>query len=62
MPNANEIVALTNILHPLYMSELVRLDAWGRQIQVEVSGSAFRLISTGADGVRGTADDIIVAP
>jgi len=61
-PNASEIVALTNILHPTYMSDLVRLDAWGRQIRYEVVGAGFRLLSDGADGVRGTADDILLAP
>jgi hypothetical protein len=61
-PNANEIVGLTNLLHPLYMSDLIRLDAWGRPIQFEISGSSYRLISYGADGVRGTPDDIVVAP
>ena len=61
-PNASEIVGLTNLLHPLYMSDLIRLDAWGRPIQVEVSGTTYRLISLGTDGVRGTADDIVVAP
>jgi hypothetical protein len=61
-PNASEIVALTNILHPTYMSDLVRLDAWGRQIRYEVVGAGFRLLSDGADGVRGTPDDILLAP
>jgi len=61
-PNATEIVALTNILHPTYMSDLVRLDAWGRQIRYEVVGAGFRLLSDGADGVRGTPDDILLAP
>ena len=61
-PNASEIVALTNILHPTYMTDLVRLDAWGRQIRYEVVGAGFRLLSDGADGVRGTADDILLAP
>jgi hypothetical protein len=61
-PNATEIVALTNILHPTYMSDLVRLDAWGREIRYEVVGAGFRLLSDGADGVRGTPDDILLAP
>jgi hypothetical protein len=61
-PKATDIVSLTNILHPTYMADLVRLDAWGHQIRYEVTGSRFRLISDGADGVRGTADDLLLAP
>jgi hypothetical protein len=62
VPNATEIVGLTNLLHPLYMSDLVRQDAWGRAIHFEVSGTSYRLISFGADGMRGTSDDIVLAP
>jgi len=61
-PNAAEIVGLTNILHPTYMVDLVRLDGWGRPIRYEVVGTSFRLLSDGADGVRGTPDDILLAP
>lgn len=61
LPNAKDIVTLTDALHPLYMSDLIRLDGWGQPIGYEVSaGSAFRLVSTGADARRGTADDVIV--
>jgi len=61
-PKATDIVSLTNLLHPTYMTDLVRLDAWGRQIRYEVVGPRFRLLSDGADGIRGTADDILLAP
>jgi len=61
-PSATDIVGLTNILHPTYMTDLVRLDAWGRQIRYEVVGASFRLASDGADGVRGTPDDLQLAP
>ena len=61
-PSATDIVGLTNILHPTYMTDLVRLDAWGRQIRYEVVGASFRLVSDGADGVRGTPDDLQLAP
>jgi hypothetical protein len=61
LPNATDIVTLTDALHPLYMADLIRLDGWGQPIQYEVTaGSTFRLLSTGADEVRGTADDVIV--
>ena len=61
-PDALEIVGLTNILHPTYMADLVRLDAWGRPIRYEIVGTGFRLLSDGPDGVRGTPDDILLAP
>jgi hypothetical protein len=60
IPAARDIVALTDILHPRYMSELVRVDSWGNAIDYEVAGTAIRLISRGPDGRRGTADDIVV--
>jgi hypothetical protein len=60
LPSATDIVALTNVLHPQYMTDLIRNDAWGNAIEYEVAGSTFRLVSKGADGVRGTADDIVL--
>ena len=59
-PNASTITALSDVLHPQYMTDLVRADAWGRPIRYEVAGGNFRLLSYGVDGVRGTADDIIL--
>ena len=60
-PTARDIVSLTDILHPLYVSELVREDGWGHPIEYEVTGaSTYRLVSAGADGQRGTADDVVV--
>jgi hypothetical protein len=61
-PNATDIVGLTNLLHPLYMMDLIRQDAWGRPIHYEVSATGYRLFSFGADGIRGTADDIVLSP
>ena len=61
-PKASDIVSLTDLLHPAYMADLVRLDAWGHPIRYEVLGTRFRLSSDGADGVRGTADDLLLAP
>ena len=57
-PAASDIVDLTNILHPTYMTDLVRTDAWNRPIRYESSGNTFRLLSYGPDGIRGTADDV----
>jgi Type II secretion system (T2SS), protein G len=61
LPNASDIVGLVDILHPQYMNELVREDAWGKPILYEVTGAGtYRLISDGPDGRRGTPDDIVV--
>jgi type II secretion system (T2SS) protein G len=61
LPSASDIKALTDVLHPLYMRELVLEDAWGRQILVETSTSNLRFRSVGPDGVRDTPDDLLSA-
>src|SRR6266705_828496 len=62
LPKATDIVGLTDILHPKYMSDLVREDGWGNPIIYAVTGpSAFRLVSHGADALPGTRDDIVVS-
>lgn len=61
LPNARDIVALTDTLHPSYMTALIREDGWGNPIIYEITGnSTFRLLSRGADGRRGTADDVVI--
>ena len=61
LPNARDIVGLTDILHPQYMNDLVRQDGWGKPIIYELTGPlTFRLISQGPDGLPGTGDDIVV--
>ncbi len=61
IPSARDLVTLTDLLHPLYMTDLIRVDAWGKSIDFEVtSASSFRLVSKGPDGVGGTTDDIVV--
>jgi hypothetical protein len=61
LPDARDIVGLTDVLNPRYMSELVREDGWGKPIHYEVMGSAaFRLTSDGPDGRGGTSDDIVI--
>lgn len=62
IPVAPDITRLTDILHPLYISELIREDGWGAPIEYQVMGTTFRLVSAGPDGVRGTADDIVFDP
>jgi hypothetical protein len=59
LPAGSDIKALTDVLHPLYMRDLVLDDAWGRPIVVESSASNLRFRSLGPDGVRGTPDDLL---
>jgi hypothetical protein len=58
-PAGTTVQALGDTLHPQYMSDLVLSDAWGRPIEVESSAAAMRFRSLGADGLRGTADDVL---
>ena len=61
IPAAADIVALTDTLYPRYMNRLVREDGWGNPILYEAApNSTFKLISRGADGRRGTPDDVVV--
>ena len=62
IPMASDITRLTDILHPLYISELIRQDGWGAPIAYQVMGTTYRLVSPGPDGVRGTSDDIVFDP
>jgi hypothetical protein len=58
-PQATTALALSDALHPQYMSDLVLDDAWGRPIEVETSGASLRFRSLGPDGQRGTSDDVL---
>jgi hypothetical protein len=61
LPSARDIVGLTDILHPRYVSQLVREDGWGYPLEYEVTGaSTYHLMSVGPDGRRGTADDVVL--
>jgi type II secretion system (T2SS) protein G len=59
-PQAQNIVKLTDILFPAYMSEIIRYDAWNRELIFNSTRpDSFELLSLGADGVRVTPDDIV---
>ena len=62
IPAAPDIVRLTDVLHPLYISDLIREDGWGDPLDYQVMGATFRLVSAGPDGVLGTPDDIVFDP
>jgi hypothetical protein len=59
LPAAKDIVTLTDILYPQYMSVLLREDGWGRPFSYEGTANTYKLISLGADARRGTPDDIV---
>jgi hypothetical protein len=62
-PQARNIVELTDLLVPNFMSEVIRYDAWNRELVFRsVSPDSFELISLGPDGIRGTGDDIVLRP
>lgn len=58
-PQARDIKALADVLHPQYMKDLILDDAWGRPIEVEASNPNVRFRSAGPDGQSGTPDDIV---
>jgi hypothetical protein len=59
LPVFKDYVELSNALYPLYLSPLIREDAWGQPLFAYSSGAnAVRLVSAGPDGKPGTADDI----
>ena len=61
LPQLGTESALADILHPLFMKDLIRQDAWGREIQYEWRGQdAYLLRSSGPDGVHGNADDVLL--
>ncbi|MFY9553943.1 MAG: type II secretion system protein GspG [Blastocatellia bacterium] len=51
--------ALMDNLAPRYMSSIIRLDAWSRELDYKGSASAYRLASLGPDGKPNTGDDIV---
>lgn len=62
-PDVPDIVKLTDILVPVYLSQVIRYDAWNRQLVYKASGAnSFQLSSLGADGAPGTMDDVILVP
>ncbi len=53
---------VSDVLHPLFMPDLIRDDAWGSSIRYETANGSYQLRSSGPDGVAGNADDILVNP
>ena len=61
-PELSDGAHISDVLHPVFMSVLVREDSWGGSIVYERSADGgFRLSSAGPDGRSGTGDDIVVS-
>jgi hypothetical protein len=59
LPDFIDYIALSDALSPLYLSPLIREDAWNHALAaVRLSQDTIRLVSAGPDGKPGTADDI----
>lgn len=58
---AEDQSVLVDHLSPRYTSSVLRLDPWHRPYKYKGAQSSFTLRSVGADGVEGTADDIVKA-
>ena len=62
LPDVSPDGYLSDILHPLFISELIRDDAWGSAIRYESGDGSYSLRSSGPDRVVGSPDDIVVSP
>ena len=51
--------ALIDHLAPSYLSSIIRLDAWSRELNYKGSSNSYRLSSLGPDGKADTDDDIV---
>lgn len=59
LPAFRNYVDLSDALYPLFLSPLIREDAWKRPLAATSAGpNAVRLVSAGPDGKLGTPDDI----
>ncbi len=59
LPQFTDFVSLTDLLNPIYLEPLVRLDAWSRPFAAEhPAPGTIKLLSAGPDGQFGTPDDI----
>ena len=61
LPAFKDYVALCDLLSPVYLTPLIRLDAWGHPLAAErLSPNTIRLTSAGSDGKFGSTDDIVL--
>ena len=63
LPEVSLADPLPDLLHPLFVPDLVRQDAWGSDFVYEPAADTFRLRSPGPDRQLGTPDDLeVTAP
>ena len=61
LPEFSDYVSLSNVLNPLYLTPLIRLDAWKNPLEATHEGAnTIKLMSAGPDGRFGTADDVVL--
>ncbi len=59
LPVFKDYVSLSDLLSPMYLTPLIRLDAWRRPLAAErPNANTILLRSAGPDGKFGTSDDI----
>ncbi len=59
IPDFKDYVSLSDVLSPVYLNPLIRLDAWEHPLAAyRLDSNTLRLVSSGPDGVQGTGDDI----
>ena len=62
-PQARDLSGLIDLLFPRHMAASIRFDAWGRPLVLQRTGpKGLRILSLGADGIRGNEDDIALSP
>lgn len=63
LPDTSTIVTLTDALFPRFLPEVIRYDAWNRELAVKTCrADACEIVSPGPDGILGNADDIRSGP
>ena len=61
VPQVEEFAGLVDVLYPSFLNHPLRLDAWSNSFSYTVrSAGDYDLRSPGADGLRGTADDVVL--
>ena len=61
LPDVSEALPLPDLLHPLFVPDLVRQDAWGSDFIYEAADNRALIRSPGPDREPGTPDDIEVS-
>ena len=57
-PEGTSLAAISAELSPRYLNLLEAEDAWGNTMTYSSDGRTYSIVSSGPDGVSGTADDL----